>query len=218
MSRVKSATTTGERVFISLLLVIWLFTGIAFLRFSGRMLVLDQPARADVILVLNGDSNDVRFWRAVNLQRAGYLKTVLVDERTDTIQFGRTQAELAQDFIARLQLANVQVCPGRADSTAQEAEFVEHCLALHAQRILLVTSDYHTRRALATFRHRLPEYQWSVAAASDPSVYGADWWRNRKWTKNWFLEAQKLVWWELVDRWRILANPTRVMPKAMTLP
>jgi hypothetical protein len=40
-----------------------------------------------------------------------------------------------------------------------------------------------------------------VAAAIDPTVYQADWWRSRQWTKTWFLEMQKLVWWELVDRW-----------------
>ena len=61
---------------------------------------------------------------------------------------------------------------------------------------------YHTRRALAIFRHRLPHYEWSVAAAQDESVYGTDWWRRRAWAKTWWSEAQRFAWWELVDHWR----------------
>jgi hypothetical protein len=47
------------------------------------------------------------------------------------------------------------------------------CLqSLGAHRVLLVTSDYHTRRALMIFRHRLPQYQFSVAAAGNPAQFG----------------------------------------------
>jgi len=107
---------------------------------SGRSLVIDQPALADVILVLDGDSNDVRLQRALNLLRAGYAKTVLLDERTDRIQFGRTQAEAAQEFITRRHLENVEVCPGRMASTAEEVAVVAPCLlSRHAHRILIVT-------------------------------------------------------------------------------
>ena len=174
----------------------------ALLRFSGRMLVVDQPTRADVILVLDGDSNDVRLQRAVNLLRAGYAKTVLLDERTDQVQFGRTQADAAQEFITRQHLANVEVCPGRMVSTAEEVEFAAPCLvSLHADRVLIVTSAYHTRQALAIFYHRLPQYEWSVAAAPDESAYGTEWWRRRAWAKTWLRETERFAWWEMVDRW-----------------
>jgi len=176
---------------------------IALLRFSGRFLVVDQPARADVILVLDGDSNDVRLQRALNLLRAGYAKTVLLDERMDQVQFGRTQAEAAQEYITRRQLKNVEVCPGRMASTAEEVAVAAPCLlSRHAHRVLIVTSAYHTRRALAIFRHRLPQYEWSVTAAPDESAYGADWWRRRAWAKTWLGETERFVWWKLADRWR----------------
>jgi len=68
-------------------------------------------------------------------------------------------------------------------------------LVSHAQRILTVTSAYHTRRALAIFRHRLPRHEWSVAAAPDESAYGADWWRRRAWAKSWWSEVQRFAWW-----------------------
>jgi len=43
----------------------------------------------------------------------------------------------------------------------------------------IVTSAYHTRRALAIFRPRLLQYELSVAAACDETAYGTDCWRHR---------------------------------------
>ena len=68
--------------------------------------------------------------------------------------------------------------------------------------VLLVTSDFHTRRALSIFKSRLPNYRWSVAACRDDSVFQPDWWRRREWAKTAFMEWTKLIWWEAVDRWR----------------
>jgi uncharacterized SAM-binding protein YcdF (DUF218 family) len=67
---------------------------------------------------------------------------------------------------------------------------------------LLVTSDYHTRRALGIFKHELRRHDISVAAASDPSQFGNAWWKHRQWAKTNFDEWLKLVWWKVVDRWR----------------
>lgn len=68
--------------------------------------------------------------------------------------------------------------------------------------MLIVTSDYHTRRALTIFRDHLKQYQFNGAAARDPSRFGTAWWTNREWAKATLDEWMKLVWWEAVDRWR----------------
>jgi hypothetical protein len=41
-----------------------------------------------------------------------------------------------------------------------------------------------------------------VAAAYDPNEFGVQWWRHRQWAKVDFDEWLRLIWWELVDRWR----------------
>jgi len=118
-----------------------------------------------------------------------------------SVRFSRIQAEAAQEFIARRHLENVEVCPGRMASTAEEVAVAAPCLlSRHAHRVLIVTSAYHTRRALAIFRHRLPQYEWSVTAAPDEAAYGTDWWRHRAWAKTWLGETERFVWWELADR------------------
>jgi len=70
------------------------------------------------------------------------------------------------------------VCPGCMESTVAETDVAAPCPApCILKRVLILLSDYHTRRALAIFRHRLPQYEWSVTAAPDESAYGTDWWR-----------------------------------------
>ncbi|MBV9609559.1 MAG: YdcF family protein, partial [Acidobacteria bacterium] len=85
-----------------------------------------------------------------------------------------------------------------------ETKYVESCIG-SAQSVMLVTSDYHTRRALAVFRKRLPNHIFYVAGASNPYLFGRRWWEHREWAKTTAMEWEKLLWWELVDSWR----PTR---------
>ena len=68
--------------------------------------------------------------------------------------------------------------------------------------VLLVTNDFHTRRALSIFRTRLLQYHWSSAAVSGTERFGEPWWRNREWAKVYLSESEKLVWWELAESWR----------------
>jgi hypothetical protein len=116
--------------------------------------------------------------------------------------YGRTPAELTEDFIRRSAggLA-VHVCPTRGMSTLQELQSAAACLQPAApRRILLVTSDYHTRRALAIARQAYPAYSWSVAAANSGLLSAPRWWADRQSAKDVLLEWQKVVWWELVER------------------
>ena len=67
---------------------------------------------------------------------------------------------------------------------------------------ILVTDDYHTRRALSIFRQLLPQYHWTAGATRNDFLFGQPWWKNREWAKTYLIECQKLLWWELWDRWR----------------
>src|SRR5882724_10756115 len=120
-----------------------------------------------------------------------------------------SQLELAQQYLSALPEAQqLSACPIVGLSTRDEARNVAACLKTmgedgsRVQRVLLVTSDFHTRRALAIFRHEIPTVQFSAAAAYDPAQYGARWWHHRQWAKTFFDECVRLVWWYAVDRWR----------------
>jgi uncharacterized SAM-binding protein YcdF (DUF218 family) len=90
-----------------------------------------------------------------------------------------------------------------ADSTFDEATALgQYMNAIGASSALLVTADYHTRRALSTFSRALPEKQFGIRGATDTSKFGACWWKSRVWAKRALGESTRLAWWFLVDRWR----------------
>jgi len=169
---------------------------------SGGFLVVDLPRRSDVILVLAGETNR-RPARAFELLDSGYASHLILDVPADAKIYQWTEPELAERYVQGVPESKaITVCPIHGLSTKEEAFEAGHCLeGLGARRILLVTSDFHTRRALKIFSRELPSYDYSVAAAYDPREFGIKWWRHREWAKTNLYEWMRLAWWELVDRW-----------------
>lgn len=174
--------------------------------FAGTMLVRDNPQKSDAIVVLDGDSVDERYERGMQLLRAGYGKHLFLDTSDETHFYGHKPTEYAANFLkedAKEMLPYVSVCPYLDDSTVTETIYVNRCLQqLSPHKVLLVTSDWHTARALSIFRKKLPQYEWSIAAAHDIRLFGPHWWRHREWAKTTLHEWVKMVWWNLIDRWR----------------
>lgn len=182
--------------FVGLLGVLWAAN-------AGKMLVVNDPRPSDVILVLAGETA-VRPARALELLDHGYAKRVVIDVPAQAKDFGFAEIELAQQYVQHLEdAASVRICPIYGLSTRDEARDAEKCLENeNAGRVLIVTSDFHTRRALATFRRVIPGKTFSVAAAFDETQFGTHWWRHRQWAKTFLDEWMKLLWWVAVDRWR----------------
>ena len=169
---------------------------------AGAFLVVDAPRPSDVIVVLAGET-DRRPARALELLAQGYAKKVLIDVPTDARIYNFTQLQLAQKYVQGLhQGAAVGVCPIDGLSTKAETRDVEKCLAQENSRtVLIVTSDFHTRRAWSIFRGQLPGRTFSVAASHDSAQFGTRWWTHRQWAKTLVDEWLRLLWWNLVDRW-----------------
>jgi uncharacterized SAM-binding protein YcdF (DUF218 family) len=197
-----SRKRSRKRFIFAMLLAAFL----VFALFAGRLLVRDHPEKSDVIVVLAGDSQDQRYRRGMELLRAGYGSHLFLDASSYPSYFGHSPAEYAENFLrqdAGEMAAKVSVCAFEDDSTFSETLFVARCLEpLHPRSVLLVTSDFHTARARSVFSRKLPQYHWSVAAAHDDRLFGTRWWRHREWAKTTFQEWLKVIWWNLVDRWR----------------
>jgi len=169
---------------------------------AGSFLVVDAPRPSDVIVVLAGET-DRRPARALELLQQGYGKRVLIDVPAESNIYTFTQLDLAQKYVRSLpQAAAVSVCPIVGLSTKDESRDVEKCLTqMNAGAVLIVTSDFHTRRALSIFRRELPGRAFSVAAAYDGAQFDARWWTHRQWAKTLVDEWLRLLWWNAVDRW-----------------
>ncbi|MGA8538066.1 MAG: YdcF family protein [Terriglobales bacterium] len=189
-----------SRLLIALFLVAIL---IALASQAARFLVVDKPEPSDAILVLAGETN-ARPARALELLRQGVAQRAVINVQVRDVIYNQRLIDIAQSYVNRLpEASRISVCPVTGFSTFAEADDANRCLhVLGAHRVLIVTSDFHTRRASMIFRHRLPQYQFSIAAARGPGGFGNAWWTNREWAKITFDEWLKMLWWEAVDRWR----------------
>jgi|SRR4051812_38573675 uncharacterized SAM-binding protein YcdF (DUF218 family) len=188
----------GRVVLIALLaaaLMLW-FT-------SGSFLVVNAPEKADAIVVLAGETN-WRPARGLQLLQQNYAPRMVLDVPASGIIYDQSMLKIAEKYIQGLPHGQaVSICPIAGLSTKAEARDVVGCLkGSGARRILVVTSDYHTRRARSIFQHEMHGCEISIAAAFDSENFGVPWWHNRQWAKINFDEWLRLVWWQAVDRWR----------------
>ncbi len=188
-------------------------------RNSGSFLVVDNRQKSDALVITQGDSLDKQYWTALQLLRDGYGRELFLDARTNLVLFGRSQAELAGDFVEKTAgdaAGHVKVCAIAGDTTAQEVYEAANCLKrAGARSALLVVADFHTRRSLAMFSRLMPQYRWSIIPVADETNFGTAWWRKREWVRTTVVEWQHLFWWEFVDRWRF-APSTEAIPPAAT--
>jgi uncharacterized SAM-binding protein YcdF (DUF218 family) len=168
--------------FLALLLLAFLvLTAPLWLVWPGRFLVkAEAPVRADAALVLGGDYSGRRLLRAAQLARDGFVPLVLLSGADEF--YGVQEGQLMHQFAIRSGLPENQyeVLDFRSGSTRQESELVLPELQKRGIRsILLVTSDFHTRRAGAMFRRQLePAIRVHVVAAED------EWYRPHRWWEN----------------------------------
>lgn len=194
-------TSLRRRIWFVLLV---LFAGLVlFALNAGKMLVVDAPQPSDVIVVLAGET-DRRPALALDLLHRGLAARVLIDVPANAKVYDTMQVELAERYISHLPSpASIGICPIEGLSTLEESHDVERCL-VHEQgtRVLIVTSDFHTRRSLSIFRHELHGKSFSTGAAYDYAQFGPHWWAHRQWAKTCLDEWIRLFWWEAVERWK----------------
>jgi uncharacterized SAM-binding protein YcdF (DUF218 family) len=166
-----------------------------WLRALGAYLVRSEdPVRADVAVVLAGDYYGRRILKAAELVRQGFTGVVLVSSPDGT--YGYSEAELAIPFAVRhgYPASWFVALPNQARSTREEALAVAPELRKRTVRkCLLVTSNYHTRRAGSIFRSALPEVEFRVVGAEDEFFRPVDWWKTRQGQKQFVLEWMKTV-------------------------
>jgi hypothetical protein len=170
---------------------------------AGKYLVVDAPRPSDVILVLAGET-DHRPERALQLLAQGLGRRIVMDVPANAKIYEFTQIQLAEKYVQDLPNgAMVSICPIRGLSTRDEAKDAERCLPRgDNETVLIVTSDFHSRRALSIFQREIPGRRYSIASSWDEEKFGVRWWTHREWAKTFIDEWLRLIWWTSVDQWR----------------
>ncbi len=184
-----------------LLLVMGFLLRHTIFAFLGRALVEDDGVqKADCILVLGGDDFGSRIVRAAQLAQAGYAPYVLVDGPAALIGHASDatiQYAVQQGFPATLFRA--VWLPKGLNSTSAEMRYLANGILKRnkVKKVLLVTSNYHTRRAARFMRKEAPWLKVIAIPAPDPYFTPDGWWKTRNGKKTFLFEWTKTVteWW-----------------------
>lgn len=180
-------------IFFVVLLAILYLVRVPLLRFAGEFWIVDDaPESSDAIIVLSGDNYDaVRAARAAALFRAGMAPHVVATGRS-LRSYATTTDLMKRDLVDHgVPAAAIIPLTHRADDTREEAVAVSEFVHAHGwKKILLVTSNYHTRRSEYIYERILPPgTQLRVISAPDIEYDPQSWWRTREGLKIFFHEA-----------------------------
>jgi uncharacterized SAM-binding protein YcdF (DUF218 family) len=162
------------------------------------------PQQAQVAIVLSGSVKGFMARRAGGMQllQSGVVSQLAIDVPS-TNEWMQPMVPVAQHYFSTQygpELASrVVICPLDADSTIGEAQrFRKYIQQNHWHTMIVVTSNYHTRRAGIIWRKvyagAQPPYQIVVTGVDDPEYDPAHYWRRRIFAKVWLLESAKLFW------------------------
>lgn len=171
---------------------------------GGRLIYDEGPAKADIAVVLAGDPSGGRLRFGAELARQGYVPLVIVSGPDGLYELNEADAGI--QYIVQKGYPATWFLPVRhhAHSTKEEAvPIIAELQRRNIHSFILVTSNYHTRRARGVFLESLKNLeslkrmpiglQMRVAASPDSLFEPAVWWHNRESRKIVFMEWIKSV-------------------------
>ena len=181
MKKLKSEKVLGRKFkvlsFILLLFLTWLFVA----PFLAESLIIEKPLeKADAIVVLAGSHTYLeRTRKAANLFKNGSAPRIFLTDDGEQAGWSRVEqrnppyVELARNSLVAggVPAENIEILEPQVAGTIYEARILaEKAKSANLRSILIVTSAYHTRRALAIFQRIFAENNLSteLGIASPP--------------------------------------------------
>ena len=189
-----------------------LFLGLYFVRhpifrFLAESWVIEDPLdKADVLIVLSDDNFYAdRATRAAELFREGKAPLVVASGRRLRPSAGVTEL-MEHDLVERgVPKEKVLRFAHDGDSTREEAEALAKLAKTKKwHKAIVVTSNYHTRRARYIFHQIFPQdIEIRVASARDGDFDPENWWEKRKSSKVFIREIAGMI----VTIWELRSGP-----------
>jgi uncharacterized SAM-binding protein YcdF (DUF218 family) len=181
-------------IFIPLLTALVLHESL--LRSAAKYLVLDAPPQtADAIFVLGGGMEGSRVSKGCELYMADYAPRLYLSGVSSL--YGEGEGDLALRFARRQGCASseVQSFVRNVDSTRDEArEIFAEARRQGFRRILVVTSNFHTRRTQKVFARLQPSDVEAIVIPAPFAGFDPDhWWQQRPMRKVFFMEWLKTI-------------------------
>lgn len=211
MKHLRPRPSEAGGILIKLIVLLFLLTfslGVYFVRhpifrFAAESWVIEDPLeRADVLIVLSDDNFYAdRATRAAELFREGKAPLVVASGRRLRPSAGIAEL-MEHDLVERgVPKDKILRFAQDGDSTRDEAQaLAKLAKSKNWHKVIVVTSNYHTRRARYVFRHVFPQdMEIRVAGARDGDFDPDNWWEKRKSTRLFLREiaGMLLTIWEL---------------------
>ncbi len=162
------------------------------------------PAHVDATVVLQGSvvAEKLRMDAAVHFLQQNTADHVLISVPQESY-WGQSIPPIARAYLEKTYgsdiAARIDFCETseEVDSTAQEARVLVPCIeARHWHSVVVVTSNYHSRRAGIIWKRAIrvdPDLHLWISGVNDPA-FQASWWQQRKAAKTFVMESVKLFW------------------------
>lgn len=176
------------------------------------MLIVEKPLeRADAILILAGSqAYRERAAKAAEIFKRGTAARILLTDDGGSAGWSRTErrnppfVELAKNELLNhgVPAENIEILPPVVNGTIDEALALRDWLpGKNWKSVLIVTSDYHTRRALRTFEKVLSDTETELgieyAVTNDEEFPKIFWWLSRQGRGTVGGEYAKIIYYQL---------------------
>jgi uncharacterized SAM-binding protein YcdF (DUF218 family) len=202
-------------IFFRLLFLLFFFGFIALLyvarhplmRLAGQFWVVDEPAAQSDALIVLGDDNYAgdRAFHAAELYREGVARVVVASGRM--LRQNVSIADIMEHDLESFGVPATAIVKltHKAQNTREEA--IESAKLIQTRgwkRIMVVTSNYHARRARFIYGRVLPSsVSLRVSGARDSDFDPSRWWETRQGLKLFLSELAGY----LVARWELRSRP-----------
>jgi uncharacterized SAM-binding protein YcdF (DUF218 family) len=176
---------------------------------AASWLVVEDPLDRAPSAVVFGGKTPFRAMEAARLYKVGWAREVWLTEgglSADEVALRQLGVERPQEYVYNLQVLQrlgvpigaIRVLPGRNDNTAQEVRTIARALGESgAERVILVTSSYHTRRVKALWRALVGSRPQAIVRVAPGEAFdAAHWWRDA--ADGWSVSRE---WFGLLNAW-----------------
>ena len=173
------------------------------MRLAGQFWVVDEPAaQSDALLVLGDDNYAAdRAFHAAELYREGVAHVVVASGRMlrQNVSIADVMEHDLESF--GVPATSIVKLTHKSENTREEAVETAHLIQTRRwKRVLVVTSNYHARRARFIYGKVLPSsVSLRVSGARDSEFDPSRWWETRQGRKHLLLELAGY----LVARWEL---------------
>ncbi|MDP2279510.1 MAG: YdcF family protein [Nitrospirota bacterium] len=181
-----------------IILAVLLYIGHGFiLKEAGRFLYYkDELKPADVIVVLAGEETE-RVEHGVKLFKEGWSRKDRLILTGGPLVWKYTWATLMREHAVHLGMQKSAILlADKSRTTEEDAIFTKELMDKHGYKsCIIVTSPYHSRRALKIFKRVLGDKIKIISAPAEESWFRFDeWWKRRRDRKMVLDEYSKFMW------------------------